>query len=162
MKPELSVERLKELFTYDDGKLISNLKIKSRNVGDVVGSKGSKGYLCARVDGVNYLVHRIIYMMHKGSLPQFLDHIDGDIYNNRIENLRPATNTENQWNQKISARNKSGYKGVSWEKSRSKWRAGCKFQKKTYNLGYFDDPAQASIVVQEFRKNNHKEFARHG
>lgn len=162
MKPELSVERLEELFSYEDGKLISKKKIKGRNVGDVLGSVGSKGYLTVRVDGVNYLLHRVIFMMKHGYLPKFLDHIDGDILNNKVENLRAATNTENQWNQKIRVGNKSGYKGVNWDNTRSKWRANCKVNGKAHNLGYFNNPEQAARVVQEFRNNNHKEFARHG
>lgn len=161
MKPELSAERLKELFTYKDGKLISNMKVKSRNVGDVLGTVGAKGYLTVRVDGVSYLLHRVVYAMHHEVLPEFLDHIDGNILNNRIENLRPADARENQWNQKLNSRNTSGVKGVYFDKSRNKWNARLKVAKRVCNIGYFEKIDDAAQAIALFREKQHKEYARH-
>lgn len=161
MKPELSAERLKELFTYDEGKLISKVKVKSRNIGDVLGTVGSKGYLTVRVDGVAYLLHRVVYAMHHEKIPEFIDHIDGNILNNRIENLRPANVKENQWNQKLNSRNTSGVKGVYFDKTRNKWNARLKVDKKVRNIGYFEKINDAAKAIASFREQQHKEYARH-
>lgn len=76
----------------------------------------------------------------------YVDHI---IHNetigldNRKENLRLVTPTQNIQNSKKSIRNTSGVKGVNWDKSRNKWRVritinGCRIE-----LGWFDDKEQA-------------------
>jgi len=63
----------------------------------------------------------LIFLYHHGYLPKFVDHIDGNKKNNRIENLREATKSQNAMNQKVSTRNTSGIKGVMWHKRDKKW-----------------------------------------
>ena len=99
--------------------------------------------------------------MFHGSLPDHIDHIDGNRLNNRIENLRSASKVENGQNAKLSKANKSGFKGVSWYKASSKWAAECWVNKKKHYLGYFDTIEQATFAVKSFREQNHGLFARH-
>jgi hypothetical protein len=96
---------LHELFLYKDGKLFWKKEPKSGRVkaGDRAGSSGKNAYRTVGVDGKYYMEHRLIWRMHhpKGEMPFVLDHIDGDILNNRIENLRAVSQKENQQNRRV-------------------------------------------------------------
>lgn len=64
----------------------------------VLAALTSKGYLSARINGRTYLVHRLIWLYHYGYMPNWprvIDHIDGDPTNNRLENLREVTLSQN-------------------------------------------------------------------
>lgn len=73
-----------------------------------------------------------------------VDHINHNTLDNRRENLRFVSNTENQYNQKISKKNTSGYKGVSWSKNNKKWQAYIRKDKILKSLGYFSVPEDAA------------------
>ena len=155
---------LHSLFDYVDGNLY--WKVARSNcvkIGQRAGRKaGSNGYLSVRVDRKSYTIHRLIFLMHHSYVPQYLDHIDGDRSNNRIENLRPATKIENNRNMKKSKRNTSGYKGVSWDALHGKWRAQIYTEGKQKYLGLFGSAEEAQQVVQEVRKVLHSNFCNHG
>jgi len=68
-----------------------------------------------------------------------IDHRDGNGLNNRRYNLRPATITQNGGNQKLSGKNSSGYKGVSWCKRDKKWVAKTQVNGNHVYLGRFTD-----------------------
>ena len=65
------------------------------------------------------------------------DHIDGDTLNNQKRNLRVCTKSQNQHNRKISSNNKSGFKGVSYNKKNKKWQADIQCNGVKIYLGYF-------------------------
>ncbi|MDA8220868.1 MAG: HNH endonuclease [Desulfitobacterium hafniense] len=65
----------------------------------------------------------------------FVDHINGDTLDNRVDNLRLATNRQNQQNQ--HKQKSSIYPGVYWKKANSKWVAKISINKKDVHLGYF-------------------------
>ena len=75
--------------------------------------------------GTNYLNHRIVYFITHGVDPDKLDidHTDRVPFNNNEENLRLATTSQNNVNSKIRKDNTSGFKGVVFDKNRSKYRA---------------------------------------
>ena len=69
------------------------------------------------VDGKRYRAHRLAWLYVYGAWPLGrLDHEDTDRQNNRIKNLRPASNAENLHNRGKQKNNTSGYKSVSWHK----------------------------------------------
>jgi hypothetical protein len=113
------------------------------------------------VGGKHYRLHRVIFFMHHGYLPDVIDHIDGDILNNKIENLRPATHTQNMRNTKLSSRNNSGVKGVNWDKKSNKWRVHISVDGKTKTFGRFKDMELAELIAIEARDKYYGEFARH-
>lgn len=83
--------------------------------GSVVGSVNGDGYWSTTVDGKNYKVHRIILELHGLKTEDlFVDHIDGDRKNNKINNLRLVKPTTNARNQKMKSNNRSGVTGVSF------------------------------------------------
>jgi len=92
-----------------------------------------------------------------------VDHIDCDGLNNRRSNLRPATRCENARNQRMFRNNKSGFKGVCYDKRRHKWRAiiGVAGRKRRH-LGQFDTPEAAHAAYVAAAKELYGEFAREG
>lgn len=162
----ITQEYLLELFEYSDGHLIWKKKtstLSRAKIGEKAGyfDKGCN-YYRLKINNKSYLVHRIIYMMHYGNLPDEIDHIDGNTSNNRIENLRTATHSQNLCNQKMPSHNTSGIKGVSWKKPLKKWFVQLKINNKKRHFGYFDDIELAELVSIEARNKYHKEFANHG
>jgi hypothetical protein len=161
-----SYARLHELFEYRDGdlywkKLSSSLS--RTKVGKKAGMVGTRGYWRIKVDNKTYMAHRLIYAMHNdGECPNFIDHIDNNTSNNRIENLRTATNKQNALNAKNYSTNKSTAKNVSWCVDRQKWRVYLSVYGKRKFFGSYDDLELADLVAIEARDKYHGEFANHG
>lgn len=112
-------------FEYNNGELFwkDNFSRKAKK-GKKCGSVNkSDGYCYVQINKKRYPAHRIIFHMHYGYLPEFLDHINGIRLDNRIENLRPATKQQNQQNRKVMSNNKSGHPGVIWREKYQKWEA---------------------------------------
>jgi len=111
---------VRSLFEYRDGNLYWKVRpSNNRKVGSLAGNLHRRGWIQVYFGGKNHYAHRIIYLHQIGTLPDLLDHIDGNRANNRIENLRPATNSENLANRCAPKNNTSGYKGV-WVDARRK------------------------------------------
>jgi len=127
-------ELLHELFEYKDGELIRKVSVGPRGqIGDSAGTP-SKGRVQIIVEGKCYYRYRLIWVWHYGDIPAGLqvDHIDntGLKSDDRIENLRLATQTQNLHN--IEAR------GHCWNKRNGKWEASICHQSKKMHLGLFD------------------------
>ncbi len=146
-KPLPSKELLMETFFYRDGNLFWKKRSKKRNIGDMAGWIEKNGYVGCSLNGSAYRLHRLIYQMHHGNCPDIIDHINGDISDNRIENLRPATSQQNNFNRRAAKINKLGTKGVCIE--RGKFKANIKFNGKSMHLGYFDNLEDASLAYQK-------------
>lgn len=146
------------LFEYRSGDLIRKQRASNRVAGSVATSNVGNGYLRVKVNGEAYYAHRVVFQMHHGWCPEFVDHINGDKKDNRIENLRPATKKQNQQNHGLCAKNTSGVKGVTWCKARKKWQAQC--DKKF--LGRYDSVEEANNAVRHYRELHHGRFANHG
>jgi hypothetical protein len=89
-----------------------------------------------------------------------VDHINGDQLDNRKENLRECSHSENIRNQKKQKGKSSKYKGVSWFKRVSKWIVHIKAEKKLIYLGYFEDEIEAAKVYDQAAIKYHKKFAK--
>jgi hypothetical protein len=167
----ITQERLHDLFEYrEDGNLIWKVSLSNRvKIGDVAGTLNacefsrSKGYCSVTIDGKNYGVHRLVFLYHHGYLTNGMqiDHIDCNRENNRIENLREVTKSQNGQNAKIRSTNTSGIKGVSWNKSRKKWHAQIMLNSKAISLGHHNTLEEAAKVVKEAREKYHGEYGRH-
>ncbi len=138
-----------EYFRYtEDGNLVWVVRRGQRGkVGSVAGSKKGR-YMSVTLLGSSYPVHHIIWYLHHGHLPDYskdevIDHIDRNPFNNRIENLRLVTTSQNQQNTKVRKDSSTGVKGVTWYKPYNKWVARIKVQKKRILLGYFDSFEEA-------------------
>jgi hypothetical protein len=159
----ITQQELHELFEYRDGKLFNKVRRGNRSAcGQEAKSLGARGYLRVSIDKKNYRLHRLVFLMHHGYMPEYIDHINCDKLDNRIENLRQATNAQNQHNTKKLPNNTSGTKGVMWVKSLKKWQGQVKLNKKIFYAGTFYDIESAKLAVAELRKKLHGEFANYG
>jgi len=105
-------------------------------------------------------LHRLIFLYHFGRWPtNQIDHIDGNPKNNCIENLREATNSQNNHNKAKPINNTSGYKGVSYCKAAKKWETYITIDRKRKYLGLFECPKEAAKHVSQQRSNHLVEFA---
>lgn len=89
----------------------------------------------------------------------FVDHINRNTLDNRRQNLRYATASENQRNRGVSSNNISGLKGAHWDRSKGRWRPEIKANGKRYKLGYYLTAEEAAEAYAEAAKKLHGEFA---
>ena len=154
-------QELKNQLFYDENTGIFTRKIsKSRRlkVGDVAGYKNNEGYIHFRFNGKTIKAHRAAWIYCYGEIPFQIDHINGNVSDNRILNLRSCTQSQNQKNKQISKSNTSGFKGVSYNKKLKVFFARASINKKSYWLGQYTKAEDASLAYINFAKNNHGEF----
>jgi len=160
----LDVEMAKEYFCYDPTErfLIWKKRKGRAERGDPVGSI-CDGYRATKFCGKTYRVHRMIWMMYFGEIEDGveIDHRDGDRENNSLSNLRLATKFENMRNTPRRVNNKSGVKGVNWNKNHGKYQVQLWHEGKKIHGGYFADLETAEQTVRELRESIHGEYTRH-
>jgi hypothetical protein len=166
VEPEgLTAERLRELLDYDPETGIFTWRANRgrARAGMVAGYLARDGYRLIEIDGHPYQAHRLAWLYVFGEWPEgYLDHRDCDRDNNAIDNLRTANRHQNAGNSRISKRNTSGYKGVSWHKRDRKWQAQIYRDGKACSLGYFDDPEEAHEAYMDAAREYWGEFASAG
>jgi hypothetical protein len=150
---------VRELFYYRDGELYWKVH-KPHTKKDKPAGYLSKKYKIVSINYKNYLNHRIIFLWHHGYIPKEIDHIDRNSLNNKIENLREATRSQNMFNKLANATNKTGIKNVVWSNEKKKYKVQINVNKKHIFLGYFNDIELAELTAIEARNKYHKEFAR--
>jgi hypothetical protein len=125
-------------------------------VGARAGTLQKTGYRIIRIDGKNYMAHRIAWWFVHGNWPaDQIDHINGIKDDNRIANLREATNAENAQNMGKSRRNTSGYIGVSWNKHAGKFVSQIMINGKVKYLGLFPDKEEAHQAYLDAKVKYH-------
>lgn len=157
----MTQELLKEYFRYDNGKLFWIKKPNYKtNIGAVAGylQPTSKRFDIA-FRGKKYRASRLIWLFHHGTLPDYIDHINRDGLDDRIENLRPCTHQQNMQNRNRHKNSKSIYKGVSFNKSKNQWVAKIRFEGKQIVCGKFYDEKEAAFCYDEHAIKYYKEFA---
>jgi hypothetical protein len=157
----ITQKELLERFDYQDGELYLKEAIWGHKVGQKIGCVDSKGYVKTTYKKKSCLVHRFIFMMHHGYLPKQIDHINLDKTDNRIENLRAATRSENLRNRSMAKSNKSGVKNVHWLTKNKQWIVNLTVDKKRLFIGGFKDLEAAELVAHLAREKYHGNFARH-
>lgn len=151
-------EKVIELFDYKDGHLYVKKKRHKRKIGDKVGKLNADGYVHIDIDGKIYKAHRLIFLMHHGWLPKFLDHIDLNKQNNKIDNLRPATCAQNQANKPLQKSNTSGYKGVT-KKCKRRWMARISVNGERKYLGLYRTKEEAYDIYKQAAINIYGQYA---
>lgn len=161
MRKELTQERLKEVLHYDPDSGIFTWAVNRSNVrrGDIAGSVGQRGYIKLSVDGVLYPAHRLAFLYMTGEFPKFVDHKDRVTSNNKWENLRDCTHSQNICNTAFRSDNTAGYKGVSWHKASGKYQARIMENGIPHHLGVFTCPREAAHAYNVAAIRLHGEFA---
>ena len=132
------------LFEYRDGHLYWKNAVLPSNNGKLAGYDNKNGYMKVTIKNKQYYIHRIIYLMQHGFMPQMIDHIDG--------------NSKNNFNSVYKSKNKSGYRNVFYNKERDTWTIYITINKKTKFFGSYEDVELAGLVAEEARRKYHGEF----
>ena len=156
-----SVERLRELLNYDPKTGVFTWRVDRRNgnvirkkAGDVAGCKrGKTGYEIIGIDGKLYLAHRLAWQHVFGVKPsRQVDHINGDRSDNSLDNLRLASQSQQNGNQKRRRDNTSGLRGVHKHKNKWKTQIGRK------HIGVFDTKQDAYAAYEDEARRYYGEF----
>lgn len=145
----MKLERLRALFYYEDGVLYNRVSRGSAKQGTAAGYIAEDGYRRVRVDGKYHYIHRLVWILHtEKEVPDglFIDHINGKRADNRIENLRLATATENQHNKLRQSNGTSNYKGVWFDSKKNVWKAAIRLEAKRYYIGQFNTELEAALA----------------
>jgi len=161
MTPQELYALAHSLFEYKDGNLVRKVNRRKAKAGDPATYNGGR-YMRVRLNGKAEQAHRIIFLMHHGYLPEVVDHIDGDAFNNRIENLREATQQQNCLNRRLRSDNSCKVPNVFWHKDHGKYSVQVSVDGKQKHVGYYDNLKAASIVAHEARQKHYGNFAYKG
>jgi len=149
-KDDLTYERVAEALRYepDTGRFFWKESRGCAKKGDEAGCWSvPQGitYLVIAIDGKMYKAHRLAYLLMTGHWPKDqIDHRDGNGANNRWENIRAVTSTENVRNTK-RRNNNSGFRGISWDRGTGKWRVRITNKGQRYVRGYFTELEDAIL-----------------
>lgn len=146
---------------------VKKLKPVSYNpeTGEIIGARGkpwsainSAGYVIGKFMGKTRTGHHVAWYLTYGYFPRYLDHINQVRHDNRLSNLREATESQNMMNKTKHSNNRSGYKNVSFDSRSGKWLVVVKRDFKQYRFGLFEDVDEAGRVAEKARNEIHKEY----
>jgi hypothetical protein len=164
---KLTQEKLMQFVTYEPEtgifrwKFAVNYSIKP---GDRAGCQQNHGYRSISIDRERCLEHRLAWLYVYGEHPAgYIDHINGDRTDNRIENLRPASKIENGWNRANNSNNTSGHKGVykvktGRQKNHDRFAAVVNVGGRRVTLGHYETEAEAIAAYRAAAKMIHGQF----
>lgn len=161
IKKTITHEYLKDNYDYiETGFLSYKTKSKNGRIGILKGNVAYDGYLRVSIKNTNMSYHRMIWLWHHKTLPKYIDHINRIKSDNRIENLRETTTSQNMANVEKFKKNPSCvYKGVSFHKKHKRYIAHINYMGKLIHIGYFLDPKDAAKAYDEKAKSLWGEFA---
>ena len=156
----ITQERLKELFDYDPGtgNFIWKVNLRGRfaKIGNVAGGPTKDGYKNLCVDQHRVLLHRMVWLYHHGFIPpNEIDHINGIKDDNRIENLRLATRTENLQNTKKARSKYTNLFGVGYSNRDKVFVSSIRANGKRIHLGTFKTAEEAHAAYLAKKKELH-------
>ena len=155
-------DQVRELFTEIDGKLIRRTNVANQKTIGVTAGCYTESHPKVKINDVPYGINRVVFLYHHGYLPDCVINIDGNLHNNKIENLKPAEFAEKSWTSKMLNKTKSGVKGVTLIASTGKWQARVMRNGKRLSVCGFNTIDEASAMAESMRDNLHNEFACHG
>lgn len=151
---------------FEDDKQSSSHRCNRWNAqyaGTVAGCKNNDGYIAIAIKPKNYRAHILAWLYMTGEFPhKDIDHIDNDPCNNKFINLRLANDSQNHANERLSKNNKSGFKGVYYNKQNKKYRAQIMVNYKKKNLGSYETAEEAHKAYQIAAQELFGEFANFG
>jgi hypothetical protein len=161
----ITSDELLQLLAYDPqtGVFTWRVTMSSRAIRGAKAGTRNGGYVQLKINKRIYQAHRLAWLYVHGEWPpEFIDHINGDPGDNRIENLRLATSSQNLANSRRRRDNAAGVKGVCWNKRDARWRAQIRINgKKTY-LGSFTEIKDAAAAYRSAAEKHYGEFASTG
>lgn len=124
--------------------------------GNPAGRPDAKGYWRTHIKGIDIKNHHIVWYLHTGRWPlQEIDHINRVKHDNRIDNLRLVSGSENCWNQNVRKSNKFQLQGVHLHKASGKYRAAITVNGKRTDLGLHKTPNEAHAIYMAAKTKLH-------
>lgn len=158
----ITADELRRIAHYDaeSGVMAWAMPRKSVPVGRVMGCLDGAGYLCVRINYRLYRVHRLIWIYVHGDIDEKaqIDHANMCRADNRLSNLRLATNTNNSQNKKAYSNNKLGLKGVSKHTQNNSYQAEIQVDGRKIKLGSFTTPEAARAAYVDASKEHFGQF----
>ena len=98
----------------------------------------------------HHYIHRLvsIHFIPNINNDKCFDHINNNKLDNTVSNLRWCTFQQNQFNRQMNINNKSGIKGIYYNKNYQKWHVRIGFNNKFIHIGYYDDINDAKQARQ--------------
>ena len=159
MSTLLTAEQLRDIFNYnpDSGVFSWRQGRGPVKAGHVAGTVNARGYRYITINKRFYLAHRLAWLHFYGVWPEGeVDHKNQNKSDNKIENLRDVTHSQNMHNRPKYANNNSGFRGVSWNRSLALWRAEISVNKKKIHLGYFNTAESAYSAYTTAREERYQ------
>ena len=141
---KITQKLVQNLFEYvpETGALLQKYSTRNKIIGERAGNMSIDGYRRIRVLEKTFAASHVIWLYHKGKLPKNeLDHKNMQRWDDRIENLREASRSQNCAN-RIKKLSKCGFRGV--KKNRKRFMATLVKDQKYYYFGTFDTPEEAA------------------
>lgn len=156
----ITQEYLKNILEYDHHNGNFKWKINVCNVKnrETAGTVRKDGYVKISIDKKQYYAHRLAWLYFYGVYPdKFIDHINGNTNDNKINNLRLATHQQNLTNIRNKPKhNTTGYLGVYFDKKRKKYASQIFVNKKHIHIGYFNDAENAHKAYLDTKRKLHE------
>lgn len=153
--PTFTQQELISILDYDPDSGIFRWKTRAdmrsqwngRYAGTIAGRRAKRGNIGISIKNKRYQAHRLAWFYVYGEWPLMdIDHRNRVPSDNQIKNLRQATASQNLSNQSIRSDNKTGVRGVTWDKSRGKFFASIRQNGKTIPLGRYQSLAEAKAA----------------
>lgn len=153
-------EVFKDIPNYEGKYQISNLGIvksiryKKERILKQSPNSGGYNHVSLGLDGIKKTktIHQLVAVAFLGHTPNgyklVIDHIDGDVSNNKLNNLQLITQRENIAKSKQISNSSSKYVGVQYRDDRNKFIASIRIGGKPIHLGYYKNEKVASAVYQ--------------
>lgn len=161
IRREIPINELRALLRFDEeGNLWWKIPKMGRRKNRPAGCNGKHGYKQIMINGEIFLAHRVIFALYYGFWPnEQIDHINGNKGDNRIENLREASHSQNNHNRPNYRNNTTGFKGVHTRKDYNKFLARIRINGVAIHLGVFDTAEEASAAYRQAAIKYHKDYA---
>jgi len=155
----ITADKLKEVLNYNkETGVFTRIKVTSNRVkiGDYAGCLTNNGYLSISALGIRSLAHRLAWLYCNGEISKGMDidHINGDKADNRLNNLRIVSRSENMQNRrKAKVGSKTGFLGVTM--CRDTYQASISVKGKNVHLGTFITPELAYSAYVDAKRRLH-------
>lgn len=155
---EITVDKIREMFYYNrsNGMILARFSAPGKLPWRDAGTKSKNRYKIVSIGGIYISAHRLAWAYVYGEFPSgIIDHIDGDVSNNSISNLRIADKTKNAENQRRPhINNKLGVLGVYLRKN-GRYNAQIKVNGKKIHLGYYGTIEEAKNAYLDAKRMMH-------
>lgn len=153
----ITLEELKDVLDYCPETGVFKWRQTRQGRREIAGGKIPDGYIVISIDYQRYQAHRLAWFYIHGKWPEkHIDHINRNPSDNRICNLREASDKENAQNRSLPKNNTSGYLGVTWNRQAKAWQAQIIVDGKYKNLGLFDSKEMAAERYREVKAELHQ------